>query len=178
MIKSTFDIDTVAEAVGFWIPGFRADLVAGPGDTADYRLRCTRNELIEDFDVHVAVQEGAAEVTVTGADGESRTIRWDSGNLYQDLRAVPSVLHHLFHRLQMTDGPGQTVQDLFGFGVVMSCGVFHGVFLLTIPPGGIRLEYHKTAACATAVRLFGPACKKSPRPERGQGVRFCSSFII
>lgn len=32
MIKSTFDIDTVAEAVGFWIPGFRADLVAGPGD--------------------------------------------------------------------------------------------------------------------------------------------------
>ena len=71
MIKSTFDIDTVAEAVGFWIPGFRADLAAGPGDTADYRLRCTRNELIEDFDVHVAVQEGAAEVTVTGADGGS-----------------------------------------------------------------------------------------------------------
>lgn len=37
MIKSTFDIDTVAEAVVFWILGFRADLAAGPGDTADYR---------------------------------------------------------------------------------------------------------------------------------------------
>ena len=79
MIKSTFDIDTVAEAVGFWIPGFRADLVAGPGDTADYRLRCTRNELIEDFDVHVAVQEGAAEVTVAGADGRVSAVRMPVG---------------------------------------------------------------------------------------------------
>ena len=79
MIKSTFDIDTVAEAVGFWIPGFRADLAAGPGDTADYRLRCTRNELIEDFDVHVAVQDGAAEVTVAGADGRTYAVRMPVG---------------------------------------------------------------------------------------------------
>lgn len=79
MIKSTFDIDTVAEAVGFWIPGFRVDLAAGLGDTADYRLRCTRNELIEDFDVHVAVLDGAAEVTVAGADGRVSAVRMPVG---------------------------------------------------------------------------------------------------
>ena len=52
MIKTTFDIGEVADAVSFWIPGFRCgDSQHGvtTGERADYRLRCTRNELIEDF---------------------------------------------------------------------------------------------------------------------------------
>lgn len=75
MIKTTFDIGEVADAVSFWIPGFRCgDSQHGvtAGERADYRLRCTRNELIDDFEVAVeAVSDTEARVTVTGMDGRS-----------------------------------------------------------------------------------------------------------
>ena len=75
MIKTTFDIGEVADAVSFWIPGFCCgDSQHGvtAGERADYRLRCTRNELIDDFDVDVeAVSDSEARVTVTGMDGRS-----------------------------------------------------------------------------------------------------------
>lgn len=75
MIKTTFDIGEVADAVSFWIPGFRcgdATQNVSAGDHAEYRLRCTRNELIDDFDVVVeAVSDSEARVTVTGMDGRS-----------------------------------------------------------------------------------------------------------
>ena len=45
-----------------------------------YRLRCTRNELIEDFDVDVTVVSGGeAEVTIRSEDGESVTVRMPVG---------------------------------------------------------------------------------------------------
>ena len=75
MIKTTFDIGEVADAVSFWIPGFRcgdATQNVSAGDHAEYRLRCTRNELIDDFEVAVeAVSDTEARVTVTGMDGRS-----------------------------------------------------------------------------------------------------------
>ncbi len=75
MIKSTFDIGAVSQAVSFWIPGFRCGSGGRQpeaGDTVSYGLRVTRNELIEDFAVEVEVLDGgSARVTVTGQDGRS-----------------------------------------------------------------------------------------------------------
>ena len=84
MIRSKFDIGAVAEAVGMWIPGYRFEGGAPEvpeGETVTYRLRCTRNELIEDFDVEVSVLPGGeADVTVSSADGESATVRMPVGS--------------------------------------------------------------------------------------------------
>lgn len=75
MIKTTFDVGDVADAVSFWIPGFRcggSPHQVSAGEKAMYRLRCTRNELIDDFDVSVEAVSGTeAKVTVTGMDGRS-----------------------------------------------------------------------------------------------------------
>ena len=75
MIKTTFDIGEVADAVSYWIPSFRcgdATQNVSAGDHAEYRLRCTRNELIDDFDVVVeAVSGSEARVIVTGMDWRS-----------------------------------------------------------------------------------------------------------
>ena len=66
MIRSTFDINAVAGAVGEWIPGPWTDgseHSVSPGGKASYRLRCTRNELIDDFEVAVeAVSDTEARV--------------------------------------------------------------------------------------------------------------------
>ncbi len=84
MIKSTFDIDAVAEAVGMWIPGFWIDgakHAVSPGDYVTYRLRCTRNELIEDFDIKVSVvSESEAAVTLNATDGRLAEMKMPIGD--------------------------------------------------------------------------------------------------
>ena len=84
MIRSTFDINAVAGAVGEWIPGPWTDgseHSVSPGGKASYRLRCTRNELIEDFDVDVSVvSKEEAEVSIVSDDGRSASIRMVVGD--------------------------------------------------------------------------------------------------
>ena len=83
MIKSTFDIDAVAQAVGMWILGFWTDGThpVSVGDGAEYRLRCTRNEMIEDFAVKVtAVSSEEAEVLIEDVSGRSVTMRMPVGD--------------------------------------------------------------------------------------------------
>ena len=84
MIKSRFDIGEVAKAVGMWIPGFRfdgGDASVPEGEKVSYRLRCTRNELIEDFDVDVTVLSGGeADVKIRSEDGGSVTVRMPVGS--------------------------------------------------------------------------------------------------
>lgn len=83
MIKTRFDIGAVTEAVGIWIPGYMFDggeILISEGESVSYRLRCTRNELIEDFDVVVTVvSEDEADVEVVPECGASVTLRMPVG---------------------------------------------------------------------------------------------------
>lgn len=77
MIRSQFDTEAVADAVAVWMPGYHVS--GGPepkpavrGDRVSYRLRCTRNELIDDFDVRVAVvTSDEGEVAVSDSRGNT-----------------------------------------------------------------------------------------------------------
>lgn len=80
MIHTVFPVDGVLNAVVRGIPGFRLEdapaMPAGPGDYAEYGLRCTRNEMIDDFTVKVEMSSAdEASVTVTGTDGRSASGR-------------------------------------------------------------------------------------------------------
>lgn len=82
MIHTEMPIEDVAEAVRIWIPGFRVQgkqlskTKLEEGDECVYSLRCTRNEMIDDFKVTVrAVSPSEEEVTVMGVDGRTTAFR-------------------------------------------------------------------------------------------------------
>lgn len=99
MIHTTFPIDDVLKAVANGIPGFRLEgspaMPASTGDVAEYGLRCTRNEMIDDFSVRVeTVSPDEAQVTVTGTDGRTASQRMPMGpdGLAGDLPAGGAVM--------------------------------------------------------------------------------------
>ena len=53
----------------------------------------------------------------------------DSGQLYQNIGAILSVFYHAFHLFQMTDGPGQTVDDGFLVFMDMTVGMGDAVLM-------------------------------------------------
>lgn len=99
MIHTTFPIGDVLRAVATGIPGFRLEgspaMPASSGDTAEYGLRCTRNEMIDDFAVKVEmVSPDKAQVTVTGTDGRSasETVPMTSDGLAGNLPSGGAVM--------------------------------------------------------------------------------------
>lgn len=144
MIKTTFDIDEVADAVSFWIPGpvcGDSPRQVSPGDVATYRLRCTRNEYIDDFDVSVTVVSAEeARVTVTGLDGRrtERTMPVGDDRVLGPIRGtlVPMAVETLPGR----DGGIECTVCMFGGRRAGMAWVRDGVVYRTIHDhGGFRL---------------------------------------
>lgn len=107
MIHTEMQIESIADAVRLWIPGFRVrgtvlpKTVLEAGDECVYSLRCTRNEMIDDFKVTVkAASPTEAEVTIMGVDGRraSFTMPTDYDGFVGSIRDdAPPVAMEMVH---------------------------------------------------------------------------------
>ena len=69
----------------------------------------------------MVLQDDAAHAAQRGAD---------SGQLDQDFRTVTAVLHHALHRLQMSDGAGDSVEHRLRFGMGVRVAVVMFMLML------------------------------------------------
>ena len=76
---------------------------------------------VDDAVFQVVLQDQLAGIVDGGAH---------RGDLDQHLRAVPALLDHVPHGLQVADGPGQPVQH--GLGVLVAVGVAMGMAVLVV----------------------------------------------
>ena len=78
--------------------------------------------------VHNAVFQMVLQYQLAGVvDGRAH-----SGALNQHLRAIPALLYHVAHRLQVADSPGEPVQHRFGVFVAVGMAVPVAVMLVVM----------------------------------------------